>query len=192
MQLRRTKRSYGRGAGTFAGGLVLGALGSRLLPPMVAMVSGSVRTQLGGNPFELLRQDHRSILSTLDTMQQLPDDSVAKRTASFLALKRTLGKHALAEENVVYPVLREHANAEEDARRLYAEHAEMKVHMFELESSINTVSTWKARIRMLDGLIRHHIRDEEEKEFPRLEEMLEESRAKTIAGQIRREEALVL
>jgi iron-sulfur cluster repair protein YtfE (RIC family) len=112
--------------------------------------------------------------------------------ASFLSLKRTLGKHALAEENVVYPLLREHAQKADDARRLYAEHAEMKVHLFELEASLTAVTSWQSRVRMLDDLVRHHIRDEEEKEFPLLQEMLEGSRAKTVAGQIRREEALVL
>jgi hemerythrin superfamily protein len=188
----RSKRSYNRGATALAGGIVLGALGSRLLPPVVSMVSGSVRAQLGGDPFKILKQDHQKVLSLLDTMQQLPDDSTAKRAASFLALKRALGKHTLAEENVVYPLLSERANARDDARRLYAEHAEMKVHLFELESALQTVSTWRSRVRMLDELIRGHIRDEEEKEFPRLEEMLEEGRARTVAGQIRREEALVL
>jgi hemerythrin superfamily protein len=188
----RSKRSYNRGATALAGGIVLGALGSRLLPPVVSMVSGSVRARLGGDPFKILKQDHQKVLSLLETMQQLPDDSTAKRAASFLALKRALGKHALAEENVVYPLLSERANARDDARRLYSEHAEMKVRLFELESSLQTVSTWRSRVRMLDELIRGHIRDEEEKEFPRLEEMLGEGRARTVAGQIRREEALAL
>ena len=74
----RSKRSYNRGATALAGGIVLGALGSRLLPPVVSMVSGSVRAQLGGDPFKILRQDHQKILSLLDTMQQLPDDSTAR------------------------------------------------------------------------------------------------------------------
>jgi len=81
-------------------------------------------------------------------------------------LKRKLGKHALAEEDIIYPLLYEHAHAPDEAKRLYAEHAQMKVHMYELESSLTTNSMWRDRLRSLDELIRSHARDEKRRSSP--------------------------
>jgi hypothetical protein len=50
---------------------------------------------------------------------------------------------------------------------------------------------WSGRVRELHTLIRGHIRDEEEVEFPRLREFLDESTKPAVAGQISREEAMV-
>src|SRR3954453_684386 len=97
------RRSYGRDAGVLAGGVILGAMASRLVPPVAAMVSGAVRGKMGESPFELLRSDHRSVLALLEKMKQMPDDAGLRRSATLLAFKRALSKHALAEEDVVYP-----------------------------------------------------------------------------------------
>jgi hemerythrin superfamily protein len=178
--------------GVLAGGIVAGAIASRLLPPLIATVSGTVRARFGEDPFKLLEQDHRSILSLLESFRTIADDSVARRVAAFLAFKRKLAKHAMAEEDIIYPLLHGHAGAEDEAKRLYSEHAQMKIHLYELETSLTTGHTWRARVSSLEELIREHIRDEEEKEFPRLRELLDERKTKTISGLIRREEALVL
>jgi len=191
MRLRRPKLKDSK-AGMIVGGIVIGAMASRLLPPILATVSGTVRARLGADPFKILENDHRTLETLLDKLRNSPDDSRAGRAAAFLALKRKLGKHALAEEDIIYPLLSEQAHAVDEAKRLYAEHAQMKIHMYELESSLTANGMWRDRIRALDELIRSHARDEEEKEFPRLREMLDEQRARTVSGLIYREEALVL
>jgi len=179
-------------AASLAGGVAVGVIASRLLPPVVAMASGSVRTMFGEDPFALLERDHRTILSLAEAMEQISDQDRAKRAAAFLALKRKLGKHAIAEEDVVYPLLKTEADAEEQMQRLYLEHAEMKVHLFQLEMAMMNNGQWTERVRSLRDLLQHHIRDEEETEFPRLRERLDEKRSKMLSGQIRREEAMVL
>ena len=57
--------------------------------------------------------------------------------ALFVALSRSRGRHALAEEDVVHPVL--HTEAGAGAQQLYAEHAEMKVHLYELENALKAL-----------------------------------------------------
>src|SRR5690349_18281943 len=126
-----------------AGGVALGVLGSRLLPPVMANASGSVRAKFGRDPFRALEQDHRVIESTLDEMAAASDESTAQRTKLFLLFKRKLGKHALAEEDVVYPALHDIAGAEQAARELYDEHAQMKIHLFGLEKSLATPPAWR-------------------------------------------------
>jgi hypothetical protein len=114
------------------GGIAAGMVGSRLLAPLLAMTSGTTRVKAGGDPFALLIDDHRKILSTLDQMLEAPSASKVRRMRLFLALKRTLGKHALAEEDVVYPLLlQDHSAAK--SKELYDEHADIKTHLFEIE-----------------------------------------------------------
>lgn len=174
------------------GGLAAGVLISRLAPPLFGIVSGRMRTGMGADPFELLIDDHRRIQAALREMEQHADGSIAQRGKLFLVLKRTLGKHAMAEEDVVYPMLTDAARRDEYARRLYQEHAEMKIKLFELEELLKRRESWHGKIQPLRELIEGHIRDEENREFPALRQTLLESGRRKLAGQIRREEAMVL
>jgi iron-sulfur cluster repair protein YtfE (RIC family) len=174
-----------------ATGVAAGVLGSRLLPPLVANLTGSVRTSFGADPFERLVRDHRQIERRLDDMLRASEQPVSRRLPLFLALKRSLGKHALAEEDVVYPILHEEAGVA-SAQQLYAEHAEMKVHLYELEQALMTDAGWTEHVTMLRTLIGRHIREEEDVHFPKLQAMMDKGRRRMVAGQIRREEALIL
>jgi hemerythrin superfamily protein len=179
-------------AAALAGGVALGVLGSRLLPPVVAQASGSMRATFRRDPFRPLESDHRLIESTLAEMVEATTGSTAQRLKLFLLFKRKLAKHAMAEEDVVYPVLYDIAGAEDKARELYDEHAQMKIHLFSLERALDSGPSWGDHVRRLQDIVLSHIRDEEEVEFPRLRTILAEKEHSKIAGKILREEALVL
>ena len=72
------------------------------------------------------------VQSLLRKMAEASEDSAAERMKLLLMFKRALGKHAMAEEDVVYPILHEIAGAAEQARELYDEHAQMKIHLYGL------------------------------------------------------------
>jgi len=175
-----------------AGGLAVGILGSRLMAPMFAAANGALRAKLGEDAFELLIQDHRQIISTLDEMERTPGDSMARRARLFLTLKRTLAKHALAEEDVVYPLLHQDVHDVKESKRLYNDHADMKIGLFELERSLKSKADWTAQVRSLRDSLHKHIREEEDVEFPKIRRMLSEHRSRRLSGMIHREEALVL
>jgi hemerythrin superfamily protein len=148
---------------------------------------------MGHDPFELLKQDHQSIREALKSMEALNDNSsVARRTARLLYLKRLLNKHATAEEDAVYPMLHDQAGAKEAAMHLYSEHAEMKMHLYHLEAALKSGSGWTEHVRQLRDLINKHVDEEESTEFPRLRNMMDEQKQRAMAGQIHREEAMVL
>jgi len=174
-----------------AGGIAAGILGSRLLPPLIAMGRGAAMGS-GGDPFEKLVNDHRVILSTLDAMEHAGDAGKAKRMALFLMLKRKLAKHALAEEDVVYPLLVDEAARREAARHLYEEHADMKIMLFEIESAIMDGRSCSDTVHTLRELIAKHAREEEQEQFPRLREVLSQQKYGSVAAQVHREEALIL
>src|SRR3954462_15649602 len=126
MRFAHRERPFTRDIAAVASGLAIGVVGSRLLPPLLASAGGSVRASLGQNPFDRLVQDHRTVLSLLERAVASSEQSTARRTAAFLALKRALAKHAMAEEDIVYPLLQAKGNAATAAKQLYSEHAEMK------------------------------------------------------------------
>ncbi len=107
-----------------------------------------------------------------------------------MALKRKLAKHALAEEDVVYPMLHDDAHEEDESKHLYGEHADMKIFLFELEAMLKSGEDWTERVRSLRHLIKEHADEEEQKVFPRLRQTVGENKLPDV--KIRREEALIL
>jgi hemerythrin superfamily protein len=184
-------RNIQRDLAVMVGGIAVGLVASRFVP-ILASASGSIRSRAGQDPFDRLIQDHRIILSTLDDMERHGNGSFARRGALFLRLKRTLAKHAMAEEDVVYPLLHDDIHREEAIKHLYQEHADMKIHLFELERLLKANEDWTDRVRRLRDIIGGHAREEEEVEFPRLREALDKQRTRSLSGQIRREESMVL
>ena len=185
-------RNKGRDVAVLLAGVAAGVLGSRLLPPLIAAASGSIRAGKSGDPFDTLIADHRQILSLLDGMVAQHDGSSIRRASLFLMLKRKLGKHALAEEDVVYPILHSEAVDSSESKDLYDEHADMKILLFELEERLKSGSDWSEPVGTLRDLIRSHVDEEEQVVFPRLRARLDEERKSTVSGQISREEALIL
>jgi hemerythrin superfamily protein len=185
-------RNTSRDLAVLLAGVAAGVLGSRLLPPLIAMATGSARASKSGDPFEALVADHGQILSLLDAMAAQHDGSGVRRASLFLMLKRKLGKHALAEEDVVYPILHSEAGDSSESKDLYDEHADMKILLFELEERLKSGADWSEPVSTLRDLIRSHVEEEEQVVFPRLRARLNEDRKSTVSGQISREEALIL
>ena len=191
-------RSWARGLTTVAGvvgSLAMGVLGGRFVPPLLAGTIGSRRSGAAQDPFERLRRDHRHIRSMLDRMVEAADAPTLRRAPLFVVLKRKLAKHALAEEDVVYPLLRRHDGHRHEtsgtAMQLYLEHAEMKVHLYELEMALRAGASWRGRIEALRDLVARHVHEEEDVQFPALHARLDAERQRMVAGQIHREEALI-
>jgi len=173
-------------------GVAAGILGGKILPPLIATLRGTSRARNGADPFELLIEDHRMIISTLDQMIAAPQDSKVQRGKLLLILKRKLAKHALAEEDVVYPIVYGQAESRDQSKHLYDEHADMKIHLHELEQRVMSGQEWNSVVKPLRELIRHHVEEEEQQVFPQLRQRMGEAKLPKVAGEISREEALIV
>jgi iron-sulfur cluster repair protein YtfE (RIC family) len=152
---------------------------------------GSRRVRTGGDPFKQLITDHRKILGVLDQMRACDTESGLRRSALYLMLKRKLAKHAMAEEDVVYPIV--HGSAEGDRRKhLYDEHADMKILLFDLEEKLKNRSDWTSTVRRLRDLVHQHADEEETIIFPQLRQQLGRENSPRVSGQISREEAMIV
>jgi len=181
-----------RGLAAFTTGALAAVIASRVLPPIVAQAAGSAQASAGRDPFDGLAEDHRIILSLLDRMTSSPDNAVFDRTQLLLRLKRRLSAHAVAEEDVVYPLLHGRAHEEDDTMHLYSEHAEMKMHLFTLEQMPKSDPRWRGIASELRDLIAGHVKQEEEVDFPKLRAVLDQKETAMMSGGVQREKALLL
>lgn len=177
---------------TLGAGLLVGFVASRLLPIGIAAASGAIRAASGKDPFDILIRQHKELLSLLDRMEALTTHQIARRNALAYWFKRQISKHAMAEEDVVYPMLHDDAQRAEQADKLYAEHAQMKILLFELQRAVHSDEAWQSAVRGLRAEIEPHARQEEQEEFPRLRELLDQREKIKLGRQIHQFEAVIV
>src|ERR1051325_2295451 len=120
-----------------------------------------------GDWAEALAAEHQAVLALFDTLEVTGDEQTWIRGHTLIKIKNALGKHALEEENVIYPALRE-ANEAHDADALNAEHGYIKTFLYELDNMPKSSPEWIERVRAFRALLEEHIRMEEDEVFPRL------------------------
>jgi hemerythrin superfamily protein len=157
---------FGGSTGALLGAVVAGAAvglaanrGRKLLMQTPAFVSG--------NWDDALRTEHKMTLALFDQLEATSDDAATTRAALVMKIKYALSKHALQEENVIYPVMRE-SNEAHDADELNGEHGYVKTFLYELENMEKTSSSFLPKVREFRTLLEGHIRNEEDNIFPRL------------------------
>lgn len=165
--------SWGNQAGTLALAAVAGAavgmaanFGRKLVVQGIAARAG--------NWDEVLHQEHEAVLALFDQMEATTDEQAHARAHLFGKIKAALGKHAMEEENVIYPALRE-ANNAHDADALNGEHGYVKTFLYELENMDPASPDWRAKFRTFRALLEEHIRMEEDEVFPALKAALDEA-----------------
>jgi hemerythrin superfamily protein len=181
-----------RDALTFGAGAMLMLMASRMAPPVAGRAIGSIRAMAGTDPFDALAQDHQKVLALFDRIEATEDSAIARRNSMLLQLKRMLTAHALAEEDIVYPMLHDDAQRREQSKRLYREHAEVKVRLFELEHKAKDDPIWIEDLRTLHQMILQHAQEEEQIEFPKLRAALDNAQCVNLLGEVQREKSMLL
>jgi hemerythrin-like domain-containing protein len=150
--------------GVLVGAAVAGAalglaanMGRKLL---VQAASGAT-----GDWVDALATEHKLALAIFDKIEDTSDDQTAVRTALLAKLKYALSKHAIQEEMVIYPALRQ-ANFQVDADHLGEEHGYVKTYLYELATMPKDSPEWLARVRDFRSMIEAHMREEEDDIFP--------------------------
>jgi hemerythrin superfamily protein len=139
-----------------------------------------------GDWAETLAAEHKAVLALFDKIEATEDGQTWMRAYIFTKIRNALGKHALEEENAVYPALRE-ANDAHDADALNAEHGYVKTYLYELDNMPKSSPEWIERIRDFRDLLEEHMRMEEDEVFPRLRAQLGEEQNAKLSAAVARE-----
>jgi iron-sulfur cluster repair protein YtfE (RIC family) len=132
-----------------------------------AMLAGGLGAKAAQDPFADLAADHRRIAETLAAMQRTEDSATNERVRLLGELKRALSEHAAVEEYVLYPAFRQNPDNKRLTQDLFAEHAEVKTMLYELELTPRSDVRWKYKATDLRRLLEAHMRREEEEVFPK-------------------------
>ena len=120
-----------------------------------------------GDWADVLAAEHQLVLALFDKLEATGDEQTWMRAHLLTKIKNALGKHALEEENVIYPALRR-ANSAHDADALNGEHGYVKTYLYELENMAKDDADWLPKVRELRAMLEEHMRMEEEEIFPAL------------------------
>jgi hemerythrin superfamily protein len=181
-------RQSGEGSAFFGGqtGALVGAAVAGAAVGLAANYGRKMLMQspafMSGNWDDALRTEHKMTLALFDQLEATGDDAIGTRAGLVMKIKYALSKHALQEENVIYPAMRE-ANEAHDADELNSEHGYVKTYLYELENMAKDSTDFLARVRAFRTMLEEHIRNEEDRIFPRLRSLMsdEQNRKITIA-----------
>lgn len=175
----------GRGFGALAGALTAGAaLGVLAMLGRKAVVQAP--TVLAGDWDEALAAEHKAVLKLFDALEATGSENTTKRSILLAQMKHALAKHALQEENVIYPALRD-AGEVNAADELNKEHGYVKQYLYELENMANGSAEFLPTVQRFRSDIEEHMQEEENKLFPELKGKLSEERNKALTAQMNKE-----
>jgi hemerythrin superfamily protein len=138
----------------------------------------------GDDAVEILENDHEVIKELLT---KLTTATNSKRAEVLDLLKGVLTIHNATEENLVYPAIQKVAGSKLEAQHLYHETAEAAVLFFELDGLLkegNDDEFARKALKFQEAVL-HHIDEEENKAFPRLEENADPQNAATLTASMR-------
>lgn len=123
------------------------------------------------NAFELLKKDHQTVSGIFDELEA--GDAAARRQV-FPRLKQELDAHAHIEEAIFYPALKGRPETTELVAEAYAEHAEVKSLLAQLEQGLGAAGddAWLEQLTDLRDSVEHHVEEEETELFPNAEKAL--------------------
>ena len=117
----------------------------------------------GGDWLDSVRIEHRAVDAAFE--QLLGAGDPARRVRLRAALADRLTVHAVQEESVLYPALAM-AGLETEPQQLYADHAQIKVLLAELDVLPKDHPAWPARVQTLRGIVQRHVQEEESTLYP--------------------------
>ena len=123
---------------------------------------------------KLLTQDHRTVERLFKAYERAGDRAIKEKQRIAEQVIRELSIHASIEEQFLYPTARELSD-KLDSQVLEAleEHHVAKATLAELEKLSPSDERFDAKMTVLMENIRHHVEEEEEDLFPKLERLMD-------------------
>lgn len=129
-----------------------------------------------------LTAEHRIVQGAFQALLLTTEDDVRKRKLLFAKIAYALTKHAIEEENVIYPAL--FAVKPTEAKRLSDDHVENKRALYALRRMPASDADWLPTAEAFSHHIDHHIHEEEDEIFPLLQAALKPEENKKLAAML--------
>ena len=141
-------------------------------------------TQTRSDVITVLTDDHRAVERVFQELESGSGSPEHRRDLADHVIAE-LVRHSVAEEQYLYPATRKALpDGDQIADHELSEHAEAERTMNELDGVDPTEARVNELLGTLMSQIRHHVKDEEEDLFPRLQEACSESELTELGEQI--------
>ena len=124
-----------------------------------------------GDWVDALTAEHRMVQKHFEVLLETRHDEKARREILLAKIGSALTKHAVEEENVVYPALAEAGHADQ-ARHLLEDHGQMRTFLYDLRRMSAQDPEWIGRVRQLWTALQAHMHEEEAEIFPTFRDAL--------------------
>ena len=115
----------------------------------------------------LLKQDHAEVKAMFKQYEELGDRAFATKQKLAEKICLELTKHAIAEEEIFYPAVREDVKEGDDlVDEATVEHATAKDLIAQIHAMDPHDDLYDAKVKVLGEYIDHHVKEEEEEMFP--------------------------
>ncbi|WP_017670707.1 hemerythrin domain-containing protein [Blastomonas sp. AAP53] len=171
--MERTRHQDTRTEGSILGSSVKGLLitaGVAAIANLGRKLAVQAPTAMAEDWCEGLAGEHKATLAVIDKLQDVTGDHPRQRAILLTNLTHMISKHALQEENVIYPVLRrgEDNAAAEAADSLNRDHGQVKAMLYELAHMDKGDPAFGETLGELRSALEEHMREEEDILFPAL------------------------
>lgn len=165
-------------AGVGAGFALAGSIGRKLV--------AQAPSALAGDWDQALAREHRKARALFDKLQDSRGMGKTRRGMLLTQLKNALGKHALEEEDVIYPAMRDAGMAAE-ADNLTSEHGYVKQYLYDLADLVADDAAFLEKLASFRADIEKHMEDEEQTLFPELKRKLDAAATKALTRRMNME-----
>lgn len=117
------------------------------------------------NILDLLKQDHEKARYLFDRIEKSGRKGTASLQKLFAELEQELEIHMEGEERFFYSALEQHEEAREKVLEAYEEHQVAKTLLGTFNSLAVDDGRWGAKLKVLNEVIEHHLKEEEGEVF---------------------------
>ncbi|MDB6096709.1 MAG: hemerythrin [Francisellaceae bacterium] len=121
---------------------------------------------------EILEKEHVEILSLLKKLEQTNKDSIDERETLIKRIYELVSNHSHNEEKLIYPESIKNNDLEALTREAIQEHHVIDLLLNEIIKMPVTHKDWIAKCTVLRENLEHHIKEEEETLFPKLQKLM--------------------
>lgn len=132
--------------------------------------SPAAPTSTAVDAIALLIKDHRDVKKLFSSYQKLSDEEApaAQRLAIAQEICEALTVHAMVEEEIFYPALRDAtANADDELDEAEVEHTSVKELVAQIKAMEPDEALYNAKVKVLGEYVDHHVKEEEGEMFPK-------------------------
>ena len=138
------------------------------------------------NALDILTSDHRQVDAMIAELEKAGESGAgsAAYKSTFEQMVDALNLHMRAEEEILYPAMRQFEEEKEMVIEAYDEHNTVKGLLTQMNELDPASPEFQSNLKQVKTGIQHHVSEEEGEMFPEAREKLGETRLEEIGRQI--------